>query len=88
MCGALAAAGGRISYQLGLLRIDRVTELQQSLELVVLGESDYLHDGAKLGEDLHTPRNQRERLRPEHRGGRGAGWSVGATCCSTSRVTG
>lgn len=63
--GTLKAAAERISYQLGLLCIDRITELQKSLELVVLGEGDYLHDCAKLGEDLHTPRNQRHRLQPE-----------------------
>lgn len=60
--GTLKAAVERISYQLGLLGIDRITELQKSLELVVLGEGDYLHDCAKLGEDLHTPRNHTQRL--------------------------
>lgn len=41
-----------ISYQFGLLCVDRITELQQSLELIVLCECDYLHDCTKLGENL------------------------------------
>lgn len=32
------------SYQFGLLCIDRIAELQKGLELIVLGECDYLHD--------------------------------------------
>lgn len=67
MSGTQKAAVEQISYQLGLLGIDRITELQKSLELVVLGEGDYLHDCAKLGEDLHTCRNQTHRLQPEQR---------------------
>lgn len=39
-------------HQLGLLGIDRVTELQESLELIVLGEGDDLHDCSELGENL------------------------------------
>lgn len=39
-------------HQFGLLCIDRIAELQKSLELIVLGECDYLHDCAKLGENL------------------------------------
>lgn len=43
-----------ISYQFGLLCIDRIAELQKGLELIVLGKCDYLHDCAKLGENLET----------------------------------
>lgn len=39
-------------HQFSLLCTDRITELQKSLELIVLGERDYLHDCAKLGENL------------------------------------
>ena len=41
-----------LTYQLGLLGVDRVAELQQSLELVVLGEGDDLHHCPELAEDL------------------------------------
>ena len=40
------------THQFGLLGIDGVAELEQGLELVVLGERNDLHDGAKLREDL------------------------------------
>ena len=43
-----------ISYQFGLLCIDRIAELQKGLKLIVLGKCDYLHDCAKLGENLET----------------------------------
>lgn len=61
-------------YQFGLLRVDRVTELQKSLELVVLGERDYLHDCAELGENLDRPTKQMdflllEQMKSEGRGG-------------------
>lgn len=41
-----------VSYQFGLLCVDGIAELQQSLELIVLCECDYLHDCTKLGENL------------------------------------
>ena len=41
-----------MSYQFGLLGIDRITELQKGLELIVLSKRDYLHDCAKLGKNL------------------------------------
>lgn len=44
-------------YQLSLLCIDGVTELQQSLELVVLGEGYDLHHGPKFTEDLEEAKN-------------------------------
>lgn len=46
------------SYQLGLLCINRIAELQKGLKLIVLGECDYLHDCAKLGENLQTKQNK------------------------------
>lgn len=47
-------------YQFSLLCVDGVAELQQRLELVVLGEGDNFHDRAKLTEDLSEER-RRER---------------------------
>ena len=44
------------SYQFGLLCISRIAELQKGLELIVLGECDYLHDCAKLRENLSKKR--------------------------------
>lgn len=44
------------THQFGLLGIYGVTELQKSLELIIFGECDYLHDGSKLGEDLREIR--------------------------------
>lgn len=41
-----------VSYQLGMLCVAGITELQQSLELIVLCECDYLHHCTKLGENL------------------------------------
>lgn len=41
-----------VSYQFGMLCVAGITELQQSLELIVLCECDYLHHCAKLGENL------------------------------------
>lgn len=43
-------------HQLGLLGVDGVTELQKSLELIVLGEGDDLHDCSELGENLKRPK--------------------------------
>lgn len=40
------------SYQFSLLCIDGVTELQQSLKLVVLGEGYNLHHRPEFTEDL------------------------------------
>lgn len=40
------------TYQFSLLGIHWITELQKSLELVIFGKCDYLHDGSKFGEDL------------------------------------
>lgn len=41
-----------VSYQFSMLRVAGITELQQSLELIVLCECDYLHHCTKLGENL------------------------------------
>lgn len=40
------------AHQFSLLCVDGVTELEQRLELVVLGEGDNFHDCPKLTEDL------------------------------------
>lgn len=40
------------AHQFSLLCVDGVAELEQRLELVVLGESDNFHDRPKLTEDL------------------------------------
>lgn len=40
------------SYQFSLLSIDGVTELQESLKLVVLSEGYNLHHGPKLTKNL------------------------------------
>ena len=40
------------THQLGVLGAHGVSVLQQCLELVVLGESNDLKNGAELGEDL------------------------------------
>lgn len=48
----------KVRYQFGLLCIDGITELQKSLELIVLGESDYLHYCAELGENLSPKTNR------------------------------
>lgn len=52
-------------YQFSLLCVDGVAELQQRLELVVLGEGDNFHDRAKLTEDLSEDR-RRERWIHSH----------------------
>lgn len=46
-----------VSYQFGMLCVARVAELQQSLELIVLRECDYLHHCTKLGENLSKKKN-------------------------------
>lgn len=48
------------THHFSLLGMDRFTELQEGLELIVLSESDYLHHCAKLGENL--PTRQRENI--------------------------
>ena len=53
--GGLAAGGAAApgtTHQLGVLGAHGVGILQQRLELIVLGESDDLQDGAELGKDL------------------------------------
>lgn len=45
-----------VTYSLGMLSVHGVTELQQSLKLIVPGERDDLQHGAKLTEDLKTQR--------------------------------
>lgn len=42
------------THPFSLLRIGWIVELQQGLKLIVLGECDDFHDGAKLWEDLLT----------------------------------
>lgn len=46
------------THRLGVLSVDGVAELQQSLELVVPGEGDDLQDGAELTEDLIPTQKQ------------------------------
>lgn len=53
-----------VSYQFGLLCVDGIAELQQSLELIVLCECDYLHDCTKLGENLSKKNKQANK--PNH----------------------
>lgn len=45
-----------VTYSLGMLSVHGVTELQQSLKLIVPGERDDLQHGSKLTEDLKTQR--------------------------------
>lgn len=47
-----ACSGVVETHSLGVLGVDGVAELDQSLELVVPGEGDDLEDGAELTEDL------------------------------------
>lgn len=57
------AADGNKPHQFSLLRVDGVTELEQRLELVVLGEGDNFHDCPKLTEDLSEDQSGKHRLR-------------------------
>lgn len=55
------------SHQFSLLCIDGVTELQKSLELVVLGEGYNLHYGPKLTEDLRRGKEKKEKNNKHHK---------------------
>lgn len=44
----------RVTHGLGVLSMHSIAELQQSLKLIVPGESDDLQHGAELTEDLQT----------------------------------
>lgn len=41
-----------VTHSLGMLSVQGITELQQSLKLIVSGERDDLQHGAKFTEDL------------------------------------
>lgn len=75
-------------YQFGLLRVDRVTELQKSLELIVLGERDYLHDCAELGENLDRPTNQMDFLLLEQMKSEGHGGEEGLPAAAHPELQG
>lgn len=80
-----------VSYQFGLLCVDGIAELQQSLELIVLCECDYLHDCTKLGENLSKTNKQTNQIIQVQRFKQRTDASCDrgrSTCCSTSRVTG
>lgn len=47
-------ASVRVTHSLGVMSVHGVTELQQSLKLIVSGERDDLQHGAELTEDLET----------------------------------
>lgn len=78
------------SHQFRLLRIDRFAELQKGLELVVLGERDDLHDGAKLGKNLGTKKKKelRSESGTQETPANSFVRSTIPTCWSTSSVTG
>lgn len=78
------------THRLGVLSVDGVAELQQSLELVVPGEGDDLQDGAKLTEDLIPTQKQTNKNRNKQTDKQPVQLQRSGlpTCCRTSRVTG
>lgn len=49
-----------VSYQFGMLCVAGIAELQQSLELIVLCECDYLHHCTELGENLSKKKTKHQ----------------------------